>query len=247
MKKALTSALVLTFAVVLSFVLVTGTQAESSLTIFETLRDQDGAQGFIAVVRLAEERCPRFSRLLDRARASLVVLVPNNAAFEEFLNLPLGALVGQDIDFIEAALPGYLTRVNLNIRDLCRLLRRHISKSQVKTVQELLERGFITMIDGSEQPVAIGRGGVTVAYQAPVTERDVFTVNGVIHYIDNVLVEPPPPSEDTSPLPLGFCDAPLNCGMQTDECKTFVAACNASMQDREDCVQGATLICIDIF
>ena len=76
MKKALTSALVLTFAVVLSFVLVTGTQAESSLTIFETLRDQDGAQGFIAVVRLAEERCPRFSRLLDRARASLVVLVP---------------------------------------------------------------------------------------------------------------------------------------------------------------------------
>jgi len=54
------------------------------------------------------------------------------------------------------------------------------------------------------------------------------------------------PSEDTSPLPPGFCDAPLNCGTQTDECKTFVAACNASMQDREDCVQGATLICFDI-
>ena len=62
MKKTQTSVLMVTFAVVLSFVLVTGSQAHRSngngrtdppsrggnnnLTIFETLEDQDGAQGF---------------------------------------------------------------------------------------------------------------------------------------------------------------------------------------------------------
>jgi len=216
----------------------------------------------MATVQAAEERCPRFSRLLDRARASLVVLVPNNAAFEEFLNLPPGALEGQDIDFIVAALPGYLTRVNLNIRDLCRLLRRHISKSEAKTVDELLERGFITMINGDEQPVAIGRGGVTVAYQAPITERDVFTVNGVIQYLVIVEVpeeetEPPPDDDDDDP------DNPIDLWCSRDlcednealynECVDFMRFClleaGNTPNDREKCAAAGLFMCseLDLF
>ena len=211
----------------------------------------------MATVQAAEERCPRFSRLLDRARASLVVLVPNNAAFEEFLNLPPGALEGQDIDFIEATLPGYLTRVNLNIRDLCRLLRRHISKSEAKTVDELLERGFITMINGDEQPVAIGRGGVTVAYQAPITERDVFTVNGVIQYLDKVIVEAPeeetedPPANDAIDL---WCSRDLCEDNEPlyNECVDFMILCLDKANtgaDREQCAGAGLFMCseLDLF
>ena len=205
-----------TFAVVLSFVLVTGSQAHRSngngrtdppsrggnnnLTIFETLEDQDGAQGFLALVQVAEERCSGISKKLDRKKASLVAFVPHNAAIADFLNVAPRAFEDLDIEEIADLMPALLERQGLDLRDVCRLLRRHISKAEAQTVEELLDRGFITMLNGEELPVAIGRGGITVARYAPITVYDVVTQNGVIQFLDRVLVElpppPPPPGDD---------------------------------------------------
>jgi hypothetical protein len=204
MKKALTSVFMVTFAVALSFVLVTGSQVQAQRgpsnedrTIFEILRDQDGAQGFLALVEYAaEERCPAISRRLDRRRASLVALVPHNVAIEEFLGVTQRTFEDLDIEEIVGLLPEILERKGLDVRDVCRLLRRHISKAEAQTVQELLERGFITMLNGDEFPVAIGRGGVTVARFAPITVYDVFTQNGVIQYLDRVVPPEDTPSEN---------------------------------------------------
>ena len=205
MKKAQTSVLMVTFAVVLSFVLVPGSQAQSecgplldneNLTILESLERTDGAQAFVALVEhAAAVRCPRFARLLDRARASLVTLVPNNGGFEDLFNRPPGEFDGRDIEEIREVLPAYLLDIDWKDRDLCRFLRRHISKSEAKTVQELLDRGFITMLNGEELPVAVGRGGVTFAYEAQIT-LGVLTQNGVIQYLDRVILPEDEPSGD---------------------------------------------------
>jgi uncharacterized surface protein with fasciclin (FAS1) repeats len=271
MKKALTSALVLTFAVVLSFVLATTTAAKKDdgkdkhkkVTILETVCRQDGTQVLCASITVVDTvGCPVGSALLDDKKANLVMLAPSNSAFEEFLYLPPGALEGKDVYFIELALPGYLERVDLEISDLCRLLQRHISKSQGKkgkTVQELLEGGSITMHDGSEVPVAIGRGGATVDYQGPITERDVFTVNGVIQYLDKVLVEapeeetdwPPPPTDPPSdPIDL-WCSRDL-CEENEDlynECVNFMTLCLLEANtdaDREQCAGAGLFMCSEL-
>ena len=59
----------------------------------------------------------------------------------------------------------------------------------------VLEEGEITVL-GSDLPIAVGDVGPLVNFEASITERDVFTVNGVIHYLNNVIVdaeEPPQP------------------------------------------------------
>ena len=154
-----------------------------------------------------------------------------------------------NIKAIELAFPGILARLELTAEDICKVLQNHFAKTKDAkklTAKKLLQQGSITVADGALFPIAIGEVGASISYAANITERDVFTVNGIIHYIDNVLVEPPPPSEDDQPLPIGYCTEVLDCGAQTSECEEFVAKCNIFVQDREDCAQGATLICIEI-
>ena len=179
-------------------------------TILETLCSQDGTQVLCAAIRVAQVKCPRFARLLDRKRANLVVLAPPNEGFEVFLNLIPGTFKAWDVDSIARMLPGILEVNDMKIRDLCKLLRRHISKGERGedpiTLQELLQRGTITMLDGSEYPVAIGGGrggGACINYEACIVEPDVHTQNGVIQYLHKVLerppVEEPPPPPDPDP------------------------------------------------
>jgi hypothetical protein len=113
-------------------------------------------------------------------------------AFEDFLSVTPRTFQDLDIEEIAALLPEILERKELRIRDVCRLLRRHISQAQAQTVHELLDRGFITMLNGDEVPVTIGRGGVVFANNSPITVYDVFTQNGVVQYLDRVI-----PPEDT--------------------------------------------------
>jgi hypothetical protein len=204
MKKTHTSVLMVTFAVALSLVLATGSQVQAQrgpsnedLTIFQILERQDGARAFLALAQVAEDRCPGISRKLDRNRNSLVALVPHDVAIAEFLGVTPRTFEDLDVEQIVDLLPEILARKGLDLRDVCRLLRRHISKAEAQTVQELLERGFITMLNGDELPVAIGRGGVTVARFAPITVYDVFTQNGIIQYLDRVIVVVPPPADET--------------------------------------------------
>ena len=53
--------------------------------------------------------------------------------------------------------------------------------------------GEIGVLGLSLLPIAVGEVGPSINYEANITERDVFTVNGVLHYIDSVIVDAPPP------------------------------------------------------
>ena len=100
-------------------------------------------------------------------------------------------------DAIVLAFPGLLNKLEpkLTSVDLCDVLLNHVAATKDAkklTARKLLQQGGITIADGVLFPIAVGEVGPSIAYSANITERDVFTVNGVIHYIDNVIVEPEP-------------------------------------------------------
>jgi hypothetical protein len=222
-------------------------------TIFETLERTDGSQALVAAIRYVDgpdvDCNVQIELLLDDKKKKAVFFAPSNRGFERYLKLPEGGFDGMDAEAIKLAFSGILNKLTLTGEDICDMLQMHVAPTKDAkklTVKKLLQQGSITVADGDLFPIAIGEVGASISYAANITERDVFTVNGVIHYIDNVLVEPPPPSDDTTPLPNPeYCEE-LSCGTQEGECVNFVAACNASMQGRDDCAAGATLICIEI-
>ena len=55
----------------------------------------------------------------------------------------------------------------------------------------MLDNTPLTVEDGSELPVAVGRSGVWINYEGAITEPDVFTKNGVIHFINSVIQDAP--------------------------------------------------------
>lgn len=198
MKTSLKLGLFATSVVVLSLVLATGSPAQStsnlgdeSLTIREQLEKWDGAQAFLAIVEVASQRCPRFSRLLDRKRADIVALVPTNAAIADYLRIDPTTFDGLDVPEIATNWSAITTGRDVEPRALCRLLRKHFSKSKAKTIKELLDRGFITTVNGEEIPVSIGQGGVNFDGKGPVTVREVVTLNGVIHFLGETLAQEP--------------------------------------------------------
>jgi hypothetical protein len=190
-----------TFAAALMLVPPSESQAvelgNENITVGEQLEKWDGAQAFLAVVDLAVPQCARFKRLLRREKESLVVLVPTNEAIADWLRLDPKTFDGLTTGAIVDAWPEITIGRDVEPRDLCRLLRRHFSRSGAQTVQELLDRGFITMVNGDEIPVAIGRGGVVFGGKAPATVRDVATLNAIIHFLEQSLAQdsPPPSSE----------------------------------------------------
>jgi len=187
-------------ALILMFTPVTasaGMLGDPNATVREQLETWDGAQAFLALTEVAAQRCPRFERLLDREREELVVLVPPNAAIADWLRIAPETFDGLSTEEIVDKWQEVTAGRDVEPRDLCRLLRRHFSRSEAQTVQELLNRGFITTVNGEEIPVAIGKGGVTFDDQAPITVRDVATLNGVIHFLGQSLAQDsPPPSSN---------------------------------------------------
>jgi uncharacterized surface protein with fasciclin (FAS1) repeats len=262
MKKALKSAVVVTFAVVLSFALGTEPTAQAGkkqkLTILEKLCSQDGTQVLCASITVVDTvGCPVGSALLDDKKANLTLLAPSNSAFEYFLNLRPGTLEAWDVVSIARMLPGILASNSMDKVGLCNVLRRHVSVGEKKKdkakAMDLLDRGHITVEDGSDFPVAIGggRGGdVCFNFDSCVTERDVQTQNGVIHYLHKVLEEPPAEEQDPPPLPEDSQPPPSDpidvwcsrsaCAEDAElkaECVEFMNTCLLSA-DKEGDIEG---------
>jgi hypothetical protein len=226
-------------------------------TIYQVLQHTDGSQALFAAILYSDSDDPDFGAgcivktgpLLDDKKKKLLFFAPSNRGFEKYFKIPEGegGFDGMGAEAIVLAFPGLLHKLGLSNGAICDLLQRHLAPTKDAkklTAKKLLQQGSITVEDGALLPIAIGDVGPIVDYFANITERDVKTVNGIIQYIDNVLVEPEP--EDTDPpLPIDVCRE-LDCALQETECEQFVTACNLSMSDTEDCLQGAILICADI-
>jgi len=172
-------------------------------TILEALQQTDGSQALVAAVQVGDAAgcLPGIVQTLDDRKATLAVFAPSTPAFEKFLRLNPNQLAGLNPDAIASSLPALLASVELTEADLCDLLLKHVAvfekkmKKKKLSADALLVRGQITMADRSVFPISIGKGDVTINYESEITQRDVFTVNGVIHYVDNVIVDAPPPSD----------------------------------------------------
>jgi uncharacterized surface protein with fasciclin (FAS1) repeats len=172
-------------------------------TILDRLIRTDGSQALVAAVQAGEESgcLEGITDTLADPSAKVVLFAPSNRAFEEFLRLKNGRLDGLDIDAIASSLPDLLYGVELSTDDLCDLLLKHVAIDQGgpgnSSADDLLGRGQITVADGSVFPISVGSGDVAINYESEITQRDVFTVNGVIHFLDGVIVDVPPSGANT--------------------------------------------------
>ena len=115
-----------------------------------------------------------------------------------------------------------------------------------------MKRHIVPTKDAKKQAAEklLQQGSITVGYEGHLTEHDVITLNGLIHYIDNVLVEPEVPDVPDNEKPTWICHNVGQCGTltpypQRDDCLAYLAVCDEDV-NLEDCAQGAGLICIDI-
>ena len=223
------------------------------VTILDQLKRTDGTQALLAAIRVVDGSsvCPAIiEELLNNREKRLVVFAPNNRAFEKLLILPEGGFDGMSAETIALALPGILNRLDLSAEDVCNVLLKHVAErrdAKRLTARELLKEGQITVL-GSDLPIAVGGVGPSINYEANITERDVFTVNGVIHYLDNVIVdaeEPPqPPTNEVCNQELCLTDPE-----QRTQCEEFLGTCLASDDlgtSEEECVAGGLLICNEV-
>lgn len=175
---------------------------KSKHTIFDQLTRTDGAQALVAAVGFVDASAVcqvKFAELLDSKKAQIVLLAPDNEGFEVFLNLPRGSLQGLGSDALRLMLPSMVTDIGLDVEDLCNVLLKHVSVSEKKgkgkkedlSAIALLDIASLTVEDGSKFPVGIGSNGVTINYEGAITQPDVYTQNGVIHFLNSVIQDAP--------------------------------------------------------
>ena len=166
-------------------------------TILDTLQDTDGAQALVAAVLVVDEADTsldfKIADLLDNKRAEIILFAPGNAAFENLLGLDEGSLNGLTIQETVDALPGLLPD-GVGAKEVAAILLKHVAlpnRANRYTASEdkLLAKGEIKVADGSKFPVGIGGKGVQVNYETTIIKADNFDRNGVIHYIDTVIVD----------------------------------------------------------
>jgi uncharacterized surface protein with fasciclin (FAS1) repeats len=166
-------------------------------TILHKLVETDGAQALVAAVLYAEEKGAlpvALSDVLGDKRSQVVLLAPSNAAFEKLLGLPDGFLNGLTIDQIKAALPDILSGLNLDANAVAAILLQHAAlprRANLFTASDLalLDKGEIQVASGLVLPVGIGASGVQINYETTIIRANVSAANGVIHYIDTVIVD----------------------------------------------------------
>jgi uncharacterized surface protein with fasciclin (FAS1) repeats len=167
-----------------------------SPTILDILARTDGAQAVVAAVLVVDEaEVLDFSlaELLGNRKAEVVLLAPGNAAFEDLLGLDPGTLDGLTIEEVKSALPGLLPP-GVGAAEVAAILLKHVALPQradwrTASEQTLLRKGSIEVADGSEFPVAIGSAGITVNYETTIIKPDFYAKNGVIHFIDTVILD----------------------------------------------------------
>jgi hypothetical protein len=169
-------------------------------TILEILVRTDGAQALVATVLVVDEALGSgIADLLNDPRANWVLFAPGNGAFEDLLLLEEGDLDGLSIAAIAQALPGILGKLGVTPEQVRDILVKHLAANpgdrRRGSEDGLLRRGEITVVDMSVFPISVGRSSVAVNYESEFTKPDVFAVNGVIHFVDTVILDAPPPAD----------------------------------------------------
>jgi len=165
-------------------------------TILQLLQRTDGAQAVVAAVLVVDEaKVLPFSlaELLDNRRAGVVLFAPSNAAFEGLLGLDPGSLNGLSIEEVKNALPGLLPS-GVGAAEVAAILLKHAAlpqRANLFTASEkaLLREGSVTVADESVLPVGIGAAGVQINYEATIIRADLSAQNGVVHFIDTVILD----------------------------------------------------------
>jgi uncharacterized surface protein with fasciclin (FAS1) repeats len=165
-------------------------------TVLDVLQRTDGAQAVVAAVLVVDEAkvLPfNLAELLDDRRAEVVLFAPSNAAFENLLGLDPGSLDGLSIEEVKDALPGLLPS-GVGAAEVAAILLKHAalpSRANLFTASEeaLLREGSVTVADESVLPVGIGGSGVQINYETTIIRADVSTRNGVVHFIDTVILD----------------------------------------------------------
>jgi len=197
--RKLTTILFITFLAVLSTAAsATGWGQHKKPTILDSLVNTDGAQALVAAVQIVDENGSlgfSLADLLGDKNSGVILLAPSNNAFEQLLGLDEGYLNGLSIGQIKEALlaPGTLPP-GVGVPEVQAILLKHASlpnRANKSTVSQnaLLKKGEIEVADGSVFSVSIGTAGVKVNYEATITKPDNYFRNGVIHFIDQVIVD----------------------------------------------------------
>ena len=169
---------------------------KQSPTILDRLVATDGAQAVVAAVLVVDEAgALHFSlaEVLGDKKAEVVLLAPGNAAFEKLLGLEPGTLNGLTIEQVKDALPGLLPP-DVDAGTVASILLKHVAlpkRANLRTASEnaLLNQGSIEVADESVFPVGIGASGVQINYETTIIKANTRARNGVIHFIDTVIVD----------------------------------------------------------
>jgi uncharacterized surface protein with fasciclin (FAS1) repeats len=165
-------------------------------TVVEILSEVDGAQAVVAAVLVVDESGVltfSLAELLGDKNAELVVLAPSNAAFEALLGLEAGTLDGLSVMDVKDALPGLLPP-GVGPSEVAAILLKHVAQppvAKLRTASEnvLLGQGSIEVADGSVFAVSVGASGVQVNYETTIIKSNIRARNGIIHFIDTVIVD----------------------------------------------------------
>ena len=166
-------------------------------TVLDKLVQTDGAQAVVAAVLVVDDVLDAgLADLLGNRRAELVVFAPSNAAFENLLMLPDGFLDGKSIQQVVDALPGAVAAAGLDVDTVAAVLTKHVAvlrRANLRTASDfaLLRQGSVKVADGSVFPVSVGGSGVEVNYETTIIKPNLLGTNGVIHFIDTVILDAP--------------------------------------------------------
>ena len=169
---------------------------KKSNTILDKLVQTDGAQAVVAAVLVVDEAgALHFSlaEILGDKNAEVVLFAPSNAAFEQLLGLDPGTLDGLTIEQVKEALPGLLP-AGVGAGDVASILLKHVAlpkRATLRTASDLalLKKGTVEVADESIFPVSVTASGVGVNYETTIIRANINARNGVIHFIDTVIVD----------------------------------------------------------
>lgn len=192
-----TAPALLALALLLTATTVNAGHHRAPPTMLERLAATDGAQALVAAVLVVDgAKVLDFSLadLLADRHAEIILFAPGNRAFENLLGLEPGSLDGLEAADIAAALPGIIGDLGLNAEAVAAVLLKHAALPRranraFASENALLRRGEVEVADGSVLPVGIGDNGVSVNREADIVKANVFVRNGVIHFIDAVIVD----------------------------------------------------------
>ncbi len=186
-----------TMGIIISVLLISASSAAFSKefkksTTLDALIGIDGAQALVAAVLVVDDGS--IVNLLSGKKPRFILFAPTNSAFESLLGLDAGALDGLTIEQIEAALPGLLPP-GVGPAEVREILLQHVSvpdkyKEKNVSIEALMKQGSVVVVDEeSTLPVGIGGEGNRINYESNVTKSNLYTRNGVIHFVDSVIVD----------------------------------------------------------